>query len=235
MAAVTVPALAPQEPFWSSLLDPGALAIVLVGTLLATSARAGWRDLALALSALSDLARQGFDADANRTALARWARSMRDRGLLGADEPLPPDTALARALDAMVRTGTLAAFQSVYEAARARQSRRAKRAAQVLEQAGDLAPVFGLVGTLFALTQIAPDAAAQSALDGASALGAIATAVLSSLYGVLTAHLVFLPLAHAIARRAEREDAERAELAEWLVGEAADDLPGRFTPLKPAA
>ncbi|MEM9310141.1 MAG: MotA/TolQ/ExbB proton channel family protein [Pseudomonadota bacterium] len=224
--------LATPQAFGASLLDPWALAIVLVGTLVATFARAGAGDVARALSALGGLWRTRFDPDANRTALARWARSMRQRGLLGADEPFPPDRVLARALDALVRTASLGAFQTVHETARATHIRQAQRAAQVFEQAGDLAPVFGLVGTLFALTQIAPDAAAQG---DATALGAIATAVLSSLYGVLSAHLVFLPLAQAIARQAEREEEARAQLVEWLAAEAADVLPGRVTKLKPAA
>lgn len=216
----------------ASLFDPVALGIVLFGTLVATIARAGWSDLGLALRAASDLARAPFDADANRTALARWARSLRERGPLGADEPLPPDPVIARALTAMVRSGSLAALHAVHDKARAAQTGKSQRAVRVFEQAGDLAPVFGLVGTLVALTQIAPDAAGQA---DSAALGAIATAVLSSLYGVLTAHFVFLPFAHAIARRAGREEEARADLIHWLSSEAADTLPARVAKLKPAA
>lgn len=223
----------------TSLFDPVALAIVLGGMLLATLARAGPADCALALRAAARLARGGFDETANRRALARWAREVRARGLLGAEAPPPPDPTLARALDALVRSGSAGAFAALCQSARERRIARANRAALVFEQAGELAPVFGLVGTLFAMTQIAPtgaDAGAGGAV--AATFGAIATAVLSSLYGVLSAHFALLPLAQAITRRSAAEQAARDALVGWFVEDIADALapggrPARIARLKP--
>ncbi|MDJ0979160.1 MAG: MotA/TolQ/ExbB proton channel family protein [Erythrobacter sp.] len=236
-AALTPPPAPPDTALLdAALVDPSALAIVLAGTFLATLARSGWRDVAAAIAGLRDLARAPFDADANRTALARWARAVRARGTLGADEPPPPDPDLAKALKALVRTGSVEALQAAHGTARSSATRKSQRAVQVFEQAGELAPVFGLVGTLFSLTQIAPDLVGEA---GAGAFDAIAIAVLSSLYGVLSAHLVFLPLAHALARRAEREDTERAALVNWFLNDIAEVLPSvpprRMTPLKTVA
>lgn len=206
----------------TSLFDPAALAIVLAGTLIATVARAGLADCTLALAAAGQLLRARFDEVANRSAVARWARAIRQRGLLGAEAPPPPDPTLARAIDALVRSGSLAALEASCDAAAAQRTGRANRAALVFEQAGDLAPVFGLVGTLFAMTQIAPTGAGNAA---SATFGAIATAVLSSLYGVLSAHLVLLPLAQAIERRSQGEEAAREALVKWLVSELAEALP----------
>ncbi|MEL7446519.1 MAG: hypothetical protein AAGK02_12030, partial [Pseudomonadota bacterium] len=50
----------------------------------------------------------------------------------------------------------------------------------------------------------------------AATIASLATAVLSTLYGVLSAHLVFLPLAMAIDRQGEHEEQARDRLVEWL-------------------
>jgi chemotaxis protein MotA len=94
---------------------------------------------------------------------------------------------------------------------------------RVFDYAGELGPVFGLVGTLFAITQLVPGAASAAAVDDPTitTLAAVGTAVLSSLYGVLTAHLVCIPVAHAIERKGEREEDARSRLAEWLACEIA--------------
>ena len=222
------------SPLSSSLLDPSALAIVLAGTVIATFARSGVQDMGLAFQSLAGLAKARFDENANRTALARWARAIRQRGVLGAESAMPPDADLASALEALLSTGSVKALRDTHAAASAENLRMGERAVRVFEQAGDLAPVFGLVGTLFSMTKLAP-ATGSDAVTSAVTLGAIATAVLSSLYGVLAAHFVFLPLAHALARRTQREDDAREALITWLSVEIADIVPGgsapRVTPL----
>jgi len=216
----------------SQLFDPGALAIVLAGTLIATLARCGWRDLRLALKASARLGRCDFDEAANRRAFSRTIAEVRRAGLLGAEAPPPPDPALALALGALFRHGSFDDFHSSRRASRAAREVARAGAMRVFEYAGELAPVFGLVGTLFAITQLVPDAAAGNALappgsgpDPTDAtLAAVATAVLSSLYGVLTAHLFCIPLARAIERKGEREEAARSRLADWLEDEIAAAL-----------
>ena len=194
------------------LYDPGALVIVVAGTALATVARSGWRDMACAGRALTRIAASGFDEDANRVALARTSAAIARDGVLCADVPLPPDPSLARMVSAYLRHNSLEALHDLRRAERATREIARTRAVRVFEYAGELAPVFGLVGTLFAVTTMAPGA------DGASArsLAVIATAALSTIYGVLFAHLVCFPVARRIERAGEREEAARDDLAEWL-------------------
>lgn len=216
--------------FGMPLIDFSALALVLAGTLLATIAQSGWGEIGNALRSARGLVLPGFDTNANRRVLARWAGAVRKRGILGVDEPFPPDRVFAHGLVALVRSGSLRAMHQVHEAARETRVDRHARAARVFEQAGELAPVFGLVGTLFALTQIVPGLSAETTTStsaSTSAFAAIATAVLSSLYGVLSANLVFLPLAQAIARRSQREEEARTQLAEWLADEIEEVIPKR--------
>ncbi|MEO0464072.1 MAG: MotA/TolQ/ExbB proton channel family protein [Pseudomonadota bacterium] len=213
------PDLSASASLAPSLFDPEALAIVLAGTLLATVARAGLRDCLLAGRSALELIRRGFDEDANRTALARLAGVAKRKGLRAMDGPMPPDPALANAVDQLMRTASLDALRDNFEQAQAEQTTRAMRAAHVFEMAGEAAPIFGLVGTLFAMTEIAPMGGGGDA--SATTFAAIATAVISSLYGVLAAHMICLPVSGAITRRGERDGQARAALVAWLANEVS--------------
>jgi chemotaxis protein MotA len=213
-----------MPPNLSSLFDPGSLAIVIAGTVLPTVARCGWRDFGAALKAAGGLLRAGFATEPNRRALAQAIEAIRRDGHHRADPALPPDRALGLMLETYLRHGALEALGGVRRAERALDEARRVNAAQVFVWAAELAPVFGLVGTLYGLSQLTPSAGV-----GASAviMDAVSTAVLTSLYGALIAHLLCYPLASAIERRGLADERERDTLAEWFTlqiggAEAAD-------------
>lgn len=213
------------------LFDPGAMVVVVAGTLIATAARAGRRDLKAAGRALAQLVTPRFNADRNRQALARAAMAIRERGALCAETAVPPDPAFARLVEAVVLTGTTHSLQALARSHRTNREIARLEAQRVFEYAGELAPVFGLVGTLFAITQLAPVAAATVA---ETTMAAVATAVLSSLYGVLSAHLFYLPLARVIERRGEREEEARDALVTWFESELAGEHNHPATPRRAA-
>jgi chemotaxis protein MotA len=201
----------------SSLFDPGALAIVLAGTVLATVARCGWRDFGSALRSAGGLLRGGFAPEANRKALAQALGAIQRDGPRRADPALPPDRALGLMLESYLRHGAFDMLGQIRRAERALAEARRVDAAQVFGWAGELAPVFGLIGTLYGLTQLAPSGEGVNA--AATIMTAVSTAVLTSLYGALIAHLVCFPLASAIERRGLAEEQEREALAEWFVAQ----------------
>jgi chemotaxis protein MotA len=198
----------------TSLFDPGALGIVLVGTILACAVRCGWREFGAALLVAGRLLRRGFNRDANRRALALALATIQRDGTYRADPALPPDPELGTMLASFLRHGSIAALED----ARAEQAVQSKAqyvsAAQVFACAGELAPVFGLIGTLYGLTQLAPSGVASPT---AAIMGAVSTAVLTSLYGALLAHLLCFPLASAIERRGLAEARARDGLADWFI------------------
>lgn len=203
----------------TGLLDPMALAIVLVGTVLATLAREGWQDMATAISGAAKLGRKGFDAGATRSALARTVGEINRLGHLGAEPVDPPDKATTKLLNSYIRSGSIDAMIKLARTQRLEREIASVAATRVYETAGELAPVFGLVGTLFAITQLMPDMDASSA---DIVMASVAGAVLSSLYGVLSAHLIFYPLARAIERVSDHEEAERNLLLDWFEAELND-------------
>ncbi len=215
------------EPF-VRLLDANALIIVLVGTLLATLARQGWHDFAIAVPAAIGLLAKGFEAHATRSALARTVGEINRLGHLGANPIDPPDGPTTKLLNAYIRSGSIEAMLKLARTQRLKREIRNVAAVKVYENAGELAPVFGLVGTLFAITQLMPDLNASAS---EIVMSSVAGAVLSTLYGVLSAHLIFYPLARAIERKGDREETERNILLDWFESELADSrsLPSRVS------
>lgn len=214
------------------IFDPSALVVVLAGTMLATIARCGSKEIKAAGYALARIGKRNFDEDANRVALARSVSAIAKRGHLCAVTSVPPDPATARLVDSYVVSGSLDLLHSTARAERAQREIAMAQAVRVFEFAGELAPVFGLVGTLFAITQLAPTTAGSAAEVTMAAVG---TAVLSSLYGVLTANLVCIPLARVIERRSEREEEVRAGLLRWFEKELAGGSTRSITPVQDAA
>lgn len=206
------------EPF-ARLLDADALIIVLAGTLLATVARQGWHDFTIAVPAAISLMGRGFDADATRSALARTVGEINRLGHLSAQPVDPPDNPTTKLLNAYIRSGSIEAMLKLARTQRLKREINSVAAIRVYENAGELAPVFGLVGTLFAITQLMPDLNASAS---ETVMRSVAGAVLSTLYGVLSAHLIFYPLARAIERKGDREETERTMLLDWFESELTD-------------
>ena len=205
-----------MPPAFSTLFDPGALGIVVAGTVLATVARCGWRDFGAALKVAGGLTRRSFQLEANRKALALAVNAIKRDGHHRANPDLPPDRALGLMLETYLRHGAPAALGSIRRAERALDEARRVSAAQVFTWSGELAPVFGLIGTLYGLTQLAPATGGDAT---AMIMGSVSTAVLTSLYGALLAHLVCYPLASAIERRGLAEEQNRETLAEWFTAQ----------------
>ncbi len=209
-----------------SLFDPHALVIVLGGTLLASGLARGWDEMRSGIAASFGLMGRGFDEAANRSALARVVHAVRLHGRFGAEAPLPPDPALAALVTAYLRMHDEAAIDEAWAKRRAQAKAQVVSGSNLWRICADHAPVFGLVGTLYAITHLGPlsggSAAAATALSTGSA---IAGAVVSTLYGLLFAHLVCLPLASALARRARAEDAARVRLERWFYSQLPRSRP----------
>lgn len=200
-----------------SLFDPNALAIVLGGTLLASALVKGWSDTRSGIAASFAVLGRGFDEAANRSALARVVHAVRMHGRFGAEAPLPPDSALAALVVAYLRMNDEAAIEEAWATRRAQAKAKIMSGSNFWRISADHAPVFGLVGTLYAITHLGPVSVGAMGADTALSTGtAIAGAVVSTLYGLMFAHLVCLPLASALARRARADDAARVRLERWF-------------------
>lgn len=204
-------------------LDTTALVIVLGGTCLAALLRAPLADVRRALAALRTLARPRFDAEPMHVQIAALARIAKRHGVIALDRSVITDPDLAAAIGGIVDNQPPAAVaQLVTHARRARIERHAA-AADIWAAAADAAPAMGMVGTLVGLARMF-----ASMSDPAAIGGAMAVALMATLYGALLANLVLMPVASRLRTAARAEAFERARLEAPLI-----DLAERERPRQP--
>ena len=129
---------------------------------------------------------------------------------------------IADATGALVQHRSLEAAMAEHERYKKLRHERLRGALRTIHDAAELAPIFGLAGTLFALSQLPVEG-----LDPASLSGAVGMAVLSTLYGLLFAHLALMPVAHWLERSGSKEEADRQHLFDWLGQQLASVCPDR--------
>ena len=199
---------------WMALADAPSAAIVFGGTALAAVLRCGWRDGTAAFRSVAHLWQPGFNLDRARAGLAVQVQGIIKDGLLRAEPHHFGDAEFDEATDAMFERRSVSALLASHETHRNRRLASSNRAVRFLTQAAELAPVFGLVGTLISLSQLPGDGVGKGVMTGA-----ISMAVVTTLYGLLLANLVLAPLARVVERAAEAEEAGRQELTDWLAAQ----------------
>ena len=204
---------------WMALADGPSAAIVFGGTALATILRCGWRDGAAAVRSVAHLWQPGFDPDKARAGLAVQVQDIARDGILRAQPHHFGDAEFDEATDAMLERRSVGALLAAHESHRDRRVAASTRAVRFLAQAAELAPVFGLAGTLVSLSQLPGDGLAKGAMTGA-----ISMAVVTTLYGLLFANLILAPIARMVERAAEAEEAGRQRLTDWLAGQVEGAL-----------
>lgn len=205
---------------FDNLIDGYSAGIVLGGTVLATILRCGWRECAITAVEIGQLWGERFDADAARAELAVQVQEIRKDGILRAQPHATGDREFDEATDAMIRKRSIGAMVAAHEKHKQRRLAMSNIAVRLFAQASELAPVFGMVGTLVALSHLPR----QVALGGEFA-GAIGMAVQTTLYGLLASNLLFAPIARLIERRARAEESERQRLVDWLASQVSEAMP----------
>lgn len=202
------------------LLDPVSALIVVGGTCLATVLRCGLGDCVTALGAVGALFHRPFDPERARADLAVQVQEIRQDGVIRSRPAHTGDAEFDEATEMLIGSRSLGALQLAHCAHKRSRVERSQRAVRTFIQAGDLAPVFGLAGTLVALNQLPP-------LDrpGGDFSVAISMAVLTTLDGLLLGNLFFTPLGRVVARRAADEERDRQAVIDWIEAQVADALP----------
>lgn len=211
-----------------SLFDAPSALIVAGGTLLGLALRCGPRELQVTVVALTNATSRRFSATRARADLAAQVNEIRRDGLLRAHPRHSGDAEIDEATDALIHRRSVPALIERHEVHKARRAVQSDIAVGTLAQAAELAPVFGLVGTLVSLSQLPAGGIARGALTGT-----ISMAVLTTLYGLLLANLVFAPLARMVERIAAEEEAQRQELVDWLTAQVEPICPPGSGPVVP--
>ena len=178
---------------------------MLGGTILATLLRCGLAETRLALGKLGALATRPFAPAKAKAELAHQLRGIESDGLLRAAPVHFGDGEFDSLSDALANRRSIE-----HEGHMRQRTESARTATHVLGLAAERAPVLGLAGTLIGLGMMPSDPA------GGSMTGAIAMAVITTLYGLAAANFLFSPLAAAILRRSAREERDRQAVLDWL-------------------
>ncbi|MBQ1497770.1 MAG: MotA/TolQ/ExbB proton channel family protein [Sphingomonas sp.] len=194
-------------PALGTFLDPLALAIVGGGTLAGTLLRSASGDLARGAAALGVLPRRRFDAEPLLAQVSALGRIARRHGVIALDRSKIEDPDIAAAVAAIVDGAGPREVETLLEQRRCARVERQRGAWEVWSGAAELAPAMGMVGTLLGLVGM------FAAMKDPQAIGgAMAVALLATLYGALLANLVLLPVAVRLKRRARHEAQERLRL-----------------------
>jgi chemotaxis protein MotA len=211
-AVMNLSAFSGLDPF----IDPLAIAIVGGGTALAVALRTPSGDLVRALAALRVLPRSTFSADPLLEQIAALTRIARRHGVIALDRTVVRDADVAEAVAGIVDGLPPEAIGTRLRYRRQDRYERHRAAGETWAAAAETAPAMGMVGTLIGLV------AMFSAMRDPHAIGgAMAVALLATLYGALLGNLVALPVASRLKRHARAEAQERARIEAPLEALAA--------------
>jgi len=202
-----------------SLIDASSALIVMGGTVAATVLRCGVSECAVTAREIGHLFGKPFAAGEARAELARQVQDIRRDGLLRAEHHSTGDSEFDEVTDVLFHQRSIAALVAAHERHKARRAAMSNTAVRLFAQAAELAPVFGMVGTLVSLNRL------PQGLANGDFSGAIGMAVLTTLYGLLAANLIFAPIARIIERAAEAEETARQDIVDWLAAQLSDAAP----------
>ncbi|MEG3163432.1 MotA/TolQ/ExbB proton channel family protein [Sphingomonas sp. PB2P19] len=202
------------------LLDPAALAIVGGGTLLAVMLRSPLRDIVRAVAALRTLGSARFDAEPLLEQVTALDRIAKRHGVLALDRSVITDPDIKTAIAAIVDGAGGPAVQTLVDHRRQARVERHLAVVDVWSGAAEVAPAMGMVGTLIGLARMFATMSDPSAIGGAMAI-----ALLATLYGALIANLAAAPIANRLRANARSEAIERARIVAPLVALAVREVP----------
>ena len=207
------------------LLDPAALAIVCGGTVLAVALRSPLGELARAIGALRTLGRSRFNAEPLLAQIIALDRIAKRHGVLALDRSVITDPDIKNAIAAIVDGAGGPAIRTLVDHRRLARVERHLAVADIWSGAADVAPAMGMVGTLIGLARMFATMSDPSAIGGAMAI-----ALLATLYGALIANLIAAPIANRLRTNARAEAFERARIVAPLVALAEREVPRTTIP-----
>lgn len=205
---------------FGAFLDPTALAIVGGGTVASAILRSPLRDVGRAIVALRALPRRPFSADPLIEQIGAFSRIAKRHGVLALDRSVIADPDVAAAIaDIVDGHGPAQVTARLHYLRRARIERHVS-VADIWAGMAEAAPSMGMVGTLVGLVAMFVQMTDPQAIGGA-----MAVALLATLYGALLGNLVALPIAARLRTAARIEGFERQRLEAPLVALAAREEP----------
>jgi chemotaxis protein MotA len=200
-----------------------ALIIVFGGTAGAICLSFSGGQLKKALASLPDIFREPVDdRPAQVKRLVDLAYRARREGLLALERDLKklPDPFWQRSLRLAIDGFPASQVKEVMEVELTRQEEVEAIPARVFEAAGGYAPTIGILGAVLGLIQV------MQHLTEPAKLGAgVAVAFVATIYGVASANLVFLPIAHKFRVRQRQNVLKKEMILEGILAMTQGEHP----------
>ncbi|MEM8918293.1 MAG: MotA/TolQ/ExbB proton channel family protein [Pseudomonadota bacterium] len=194
-------------------VDPLALCLVVLGSLVLAGTQEGWRSFTSAVAAVPAAFRndQHNHADIAKSAVKRVDRMVERRGVHTADRVKVDPQFVKEVIREMANQSNPITFRDwAMKNIREREARHVP-AARYWSTVAEIAPALGMIGTVIGLVLM------FGHVEDAAAIGrAMAVAMLTTLYGLLLANLIAGPLAVRLIRASEGEISWQREFAEEL-------------------
>jgi chemotaxis protein MotA len=207
----------------SSLVQPAAFVIVIIGTLGAVLLQSGLGNF---MRGLKIAGRVFVPKEDDYPALMRdvgtWSVIARREGLLSLEHVISniSDPFIAHGLRLIVDGVDPVKLREVLDMEISAYETRQRLAIRIWEAAGGYAPTIGILGAVIGLIHVMENLSDPSRLGGG-----IAVAFVATIYGVGFANLVFLPISSKLKALVQRDVFKREMLADAFAGIAAGDNP----------
>jgi len=152
--------------------------------------------------------------------LVLLADLVRRDSLLAMDREVTRDAYLKHGIELCVDGVDPNTIEAVLRSEGATVWERHERGQRLLRAMGNSSPAFGMIGTLIGLVEMLGRLSDPSKIGGAMAI-----AMLSTLYGALLAYLLFLPLADKLGERSRQEQINREVVIQGLLAILAGHHP----------
>jgi len=154
--------------------------------------------------------------------IVEMAYRARREGLLALEEEVAqlPDPFIRRGLQLIIDGFTPQQVREIMEMDLAQQEERGQMPARVFEAAGGYAPTIGILGAVLGLIQVM-----QHLTDPARLGTGVAVAFVATIYGVASANLLFLPIAHKLKLYHEQQMLRQEMILEGMLALATGEHP----------
>lgn len=163
-----------------------------------------------------------FDLEVLLDTLCQWAQAARKEGLMGLENIAQVEHSLfaRKGLNLLADGQAASAIRNSLEMDMYKREDQGLQSAHVYESLGGYAPTIGIMGAVLGLMQV------LGSLEDPELIGpGIATAFVATIYGVGSANLIFLPLAHRLKQIVRSEFLYHELIIEGLVAIAEGEHP----------
>jgi chemotaxis protein MotA len=154
--------------------------------------------------------------------LSEWADAARREGVLSLEDRLPQcgDAFIRNGLQMLVDGFEPEKIREAMETEIAAYETRQRTAARIWESAGGYAPTIGILGAVLGLVHVMENLSDPTKLGNG-----IAVSFISTIYGVASANLIFLPIAGKLRTLIEEQTTQRELVVDGLLGIANGESP----------